>query len=212
MCWRGCHRACMRSSWWTDTRWMRPGRGLCAAARRRRAVAGRRLEAETLIHVRAAKAGLVIAEVPGYEHSRIHGRSNLNVFSEGIRVLRTNPHRTPPHPAPARQGAVPASLSLQRSIAAPALRRIPSRRCWQPNPSGERADGGCWRRPGIPDRRLGPLTFFTEPWQLRFPGWEVRRCRYGSLPPAVVMARGVLPPAQLVREPLMGTCGLIADS
>ena len=36
---------------------------------------------------------------------------------------------------------------------------------------------------------------------------EVRRCRYGSLPPAVVMAWGVLPPAPLVREPLMGTCG-----
>ncbi len=35
----------------------------------------------------------------------------------------------------------------------------------------------------------------------------VRWCRYGSLPPAVVMAWGVLPPAPLVREPLMGTCG-----
>ena len=41
---------------------------------------------------------------------------------------------------------------------------------------------------------------------------EVRRCRYGSSPPAAGMAWGVLPPARLVREPLMGTCGLIADS
>jgi glycosyltransferase involved in cell wall biosynthesis len=46
-------------------------------------------EVETLIHIRAAKAGLVIAEVPSYEHSRIHGVSNLNAFSDGIRVLRT---------------------------------------------------------------------------------------------------------------------------
>jgi hypothetical protein len=41
---------------------------------------------------------------------------------------------------------------------------------------------------------------------------EVRRCRHGSSPPAAPMAWGVLPPAPLVRGPLMGTCGLIADS
>jgi glycosyltransferase involved in cell wall biosynthesis len=46
-------------------------------------------EVETLIHIRAAKAGLAIAEVPSYEHSRIHGVSNLNAFSDGLRVLRT---------------------------------------------------------------------------------------------------------------------------
>jgi glycosyltransferase involved in cell wall biosynthesis len=46
-------------------------------------------EVETLIHVRAAKAGLVVAEVPSFEHSRIHGVSNLNAFRDGIRVLRT---------------------------------------------------------------------------------------------------------------------------
>jgi glycosyltransferase involved in cell wall biosynthesis len=46
-------------------------------------------EVETLIHVRVAKAGLVVTEVPSYEHSRIHGVSNLNAIRDGRRVLRT---------------------------------------------------------------------------------------------------------------------------
>jgi glycosyltransferase involved in cell wall biosynthesis len=46
-------------------------------------------EVETLINVRIAKAGLVVAEVPSFEHSRHYGDSNLNAFSDGIRVLRT---------------------------------------------------------------------------------------------------------------------------
>ena len=46
-------------------------------------------EVETLIHVRVAKAGLVVAEVPSYEHARLHGVSNLNAFRDGRRVLRT---------------------------------------------------------------------------------------------------------------------------
>jgi hypothetical protein len=46
-------------------------------------------EVETLIHVRAAKAGLAVAEVPSFEHPRIHGVSNLNAFRDGFRVVRT---------------------------------------------------------------------------------------------------------------------------
>jgi glycosyltransferase involved in cell wall biosynthesis len=46
-------------------------------------------EVETLIHVRVAKAGLRVTEVPSYEHSRIHGVSNLNAAHDGVRVLRT---------------------------------------------------------------------------------------------------------------------------
>ena len=46
-------------------------------------------EIETLIHVRAAKAGLRIAEVPSFEHKRLYGASNLHAFSDGLRVLRT---------------------------------------------------------------------------------------------------------------------------
>jgi glycosyltransferase involved in cell wall biosynthesis len=46
-------------------------------------------EVETLIHVRVAEAGLAVTEVPSFEHSRIHGVSNLSAFSDGLRVLRT---------------------------------------------------------------------------------------------------------------------------
>jgi glycosyltransferase involved in cell wall biosynthesis len=46
-------------------------------------------EVETLIHVRVAKAGLVVAEVPSFEHQRIHGVSNLNAFRDGRRVVQT---------------------------------------------------------------------------------------------------------------------------
>ena len=46
-------------------------------------------EIETLISIRAARAGLVIAEVPSFEHARIHGTSKLCTFADGLRVLRT---------------------------------------------------------------------------------------------------------------------------
>jgi glycosyltransferase involved in cell wall biosynthesis len=46
-------------------------------------------EVETLINIRIAQAGLDVIEVPSYEHERIHGVSNLNAYSDGLRVLRT---------------------------------------------------------------------------------------------------------------------------
>jgi glycosyltransferase involved in cell wall biosynthesis len=46
-------------------------------------------EIETLIHVRVAEEGLRVAEVPSFEHPRIHGVSNLDAFSDGLRVLTT---------------------------------------------------------------------------------------------------------------------------
>jgi glycosyltransferase involved in cell wall biosynthesis len=46
-------------------------------------------EVETLLNIRAARAGLTIREVPSYERSRIHGASNLHVVRDGLRVLRT---------------------------------------------------------------------------------------------------------------------------
>jgi glycosyltransferase involved in cell wall biosynthesis len=54
-------------------------------------------EIETLIHVRVAKAGLAVTEVPSFEHARIHGVSNLNAFRDGRRVVRTilNERRRP---------------------------------------------------------------------------------------------------------------------
>jgi glycosyltransferase involved in cell wall biosynthesis len=46
-------------------------------------------EIETLIHVRVAEEGLRVAEVPSFEHPRIHGVSNLDAFGDGLRVLTT---------------------------------------------------------------------------------------------------------------------------
>ena|SRR5579859_4482708 len=46
-------------------------------------------EIETLIHLRVAKAGLLVTEVPSFEHERLHGVSNLSAFPDGLRVLRT---------------------------------------------------------------------------------------------------------------------------
>jgi glycosyltransferase involved in cell wall biosynthesis len=43
-------------------------------------------EVETVMNVRAAKAGLLIQEIPSHEHSRLHGESNLHVVRDGIRI------------------------------------------------------------------------------------------------------------------------------
>ena len=45
-------------------------------------------EVETLMNVRAAKAGLRIQEIPSYERRRIHGTSNLRTVRDGWRVLK----------------------------------------------------------------------------------------------------------------------------
>jgi glycosyltransferase involved in cell wall biosynthesis len=46
-------------------------------------------EVEALIHIRVARAGLMVAEVPSFEYTRMHGVSHLSTFSDGLRVLRT---------------------------------------------------------------------------------------------------------------------------
>ncbi|MDI6101347.1 glycosyltransferase family 2 protein [Actinoplanes sp. NEAU-A12] len=46
-------------------------------------------EIETLLNLRAARAELKITEVASFEHNRIHGVSNLNALTDGMRVLRT---------------------------------------------------------------------------------------------------------------------------
>jgi glycosyltransferase involved in cell wall biosynthesis len=45
-------------------------------------------EVETIINVRAAKAGFNIVEVPSFEQDRLHGLSNLNAWKDGKRVLK----------------------------------------------------------------------------------------------------------------------------
>jgi glycosyltransferase involved in cell wall biosynthesis len=78
-------------------------------------------EVETLIHVRVAKAGLVVAEVPSFEHARIHGVSNLNAFRDGRRVLQTIlAERRRPQPSSVLEVAEPF-ISLQQPTAAHAL-------------------------------------------------------------------------------------------
>jgi glycosyltransferase involved in cell wall biosynthesis len=46
-------------------------------------------EIETLIAIRIAVARLAVAEVPSFEHPRLHGVSNLTAAGDGLRVLRT---------------------------------------------------------------------------------------------------------------------------
>jgi glycosyltransferase involved in cell wall biosynthesis len=45
-------------------------------------------EIETLIGIRALRAGLEVAEVPSFECPRIHGSSNLQAIRDGFRILR----------------------------------------------------------------------------------------------------------------------------
>jgi glycosyltransferase involved in cell wall biosynthesis len=46
-------------------------------------------EIETLLNIRAHKAGLAIKEVPSFESARIHGVGRLVTFPDGWRVLKT---------------------------------------------------------------------------------------------------------------------------
>jgi glycosyltransferase involved in cell wall biosynthesis len=45
-------------------------------------------EVETLMNIRAAAAGLVVHEVPSFEHRRIHGVSNLRIVMDGRRIAK----------------------------------------------------------------------------------------------------------------------------
>lgn len=74
-------------------------------------------EIETLMNVRALKAGLKIIEVPSFEAARIHGNSNLRTIPDGWRVLKTifreafkpAPERTSTH-NPGRQERMSAGM------------------------------------------------------------------------------------------------------
>lgn len=46
-------------------------------------------EIETMMHIRATKAALRVAEVPSYEAPRRFGESNLSATRDGLRCLRT---------------------------------------------------------------------------------------------------------------------------
>jgi glycosyltransferase involved in cell wall biosynthesis len=46
-------------------------------------------EIETMMNIRALRAGYKVAEVPSFEALRIHGESNLRAIPDGWRVLKT---------------------------------------------------------------------------------------------------------------------------
>jgi len=46
-------------------------------------------EVETMMNIRAHRVGLRVAEVPSFEHRRVHGVGRLRTIPDGLRVLRT---------------------------------------------------------------------------------------------------------------------------
>jgi glycosyltransferase involved in cell wall biosynthesis len=73
-------------------------------------------EIETLIHMRVAKEGLRVAEVPSFEHPRIYGVSNLDAFSDGLRVLTTILVERRQHRARHRASGAPAVIVPARRL------------------------------------------------------------------------------------------------
>jgi glycosyltransferase involved in cell wall biosynthesis len=75
------------------------------------ALDGDGFEIETIMNVRALRAGLRVVEVPSFEAQRIHGESNLRTFPDGWRVLKVIGREA------ADAWALP--LSLPRKVAPP---------------------------------------------------------------------------------------------
>jgi glycosyltransferase involved in cell wall biosynthesis len=50
---------------------------------------GSGFEIETMMNIRALRAGLTVAEVPSFEHPRVFGIGRLRTIPDGIRVLKT---------------------------------------------------------------------------------------------------------------------------
>ena len=78
-------------------------------------------EIETIINCRVAVARLVVTEVPSMERLRIHGVSNLNAVSDGLRVLKTiNTERRRAGQSRKAQNPPPATASPVGIHSAPA--------------------------------------------------------------------------------------------
>jgi len=82
----------------------------------RLALDGSGFEIETMINVRALKAGLRIAEVPSFEHERIHGLSNLRALPDGWRILKTIVREWVGQPAVRPSGAGRAAEGLEHEV------------------------------------------------------------------------------------------------
>jgi glycosyltransferase involved in cell wall biosynthesis len=75
-------------------------------------------EVETVMNIRAARAGLRVHEVPSHEHSRMYGLSNLNVVRDGWRIAKVIVHermirRATAAPAPAEPRLEPLTRTTQ---------------------------------------------------------------------------------------------------
>jgi len=46
-------------------------------------------EVEAMMNIRAHRIGLRVAEVPSFEHRRVHGVGRLKTIPDGMRVLKT---------------------------------------------------------------------------------------------------------------------------
>jgi glycosyltransferase involved in cell wall biosynthesis len=75
-------------------------------------------EIETQMSVQALRAGLRIAEVPSFEHRRIHGKSNLRTIPDGWRVLKTIFHERFKRNTRKSESAVPIEESARGGVAA----------------------------------------------------------------------------------------------
>ena len=73
-------------------------------------------EVETVMNIRAARAGLRVHEVPSHEHSRIHGVSNLRIVRDGWRIAKVIVReRLSRRTAPELSSALPLRESLART-------------------------------------------------------------------------------------------------
>jgi glycosyltransferase involved in cell wall biosynthesis len=78
-------------------------------------------EIETLIHVRIARAGLNVVEVPSFEFKRIHGASNLNATRDGLRIVRTIFAERARSRRPGRQRAPIAAMPTTEALTVKAV-------------------------------------------------------------------------------------------
>jgi glycosyltransferase involved in cell wall biosynthesis len=80
-------------------------------------------EVETLMNIRAAKAGLKIHEIPSHERRRIFGSSNLHACRDGWRILKVIiRERFSDFPEPDRcEHAVPEPVSVISAVMAEAM-------------------------------------------------------------------------------------------
>jgi glycosyltransferase involved in cell wall biosynthesis len=85
-------------------------------------------EVETMMNIRAAQAGLVVHEIPSFEHPRVYGSSNLRIAIDGWRIAkvivreRINSHKRTADAAPQ---AIPATAEMQDAVIAREVSALP---------------------------------------------------------------------------------------